>query len=125
MGPAHWDDADVRRIGGDVIAGLDQDLGTAAGSVAVGLGRWRPDPGRQTTPAHVECSEEEISFVLAGSGWSWQDGAVCEVRARDCLVHRLGERVHTLVAREGGLDLLAIGERVSARSDVRPPGSTR
>lgn len=125
MGPAHWDDAEVRRIEGDVVAGRYQDLGTPAGSLEVGVGRWRPEPGRQTTPAHVEGSEEEISYVLAGSGWSWQDGRVCEVREGDCLVHRLGEEVHTLVAGDDGLDVLAFGERIYAGTVLPRAGIIR
>lgn len=122
---AHWDEAAARRIEAGPLSGSAQDLGTPAGSVAVGVTRWRPDPGCQTTPAHVECSEEEISFVVAGDGWSWQDGAVCEVRAGDCLVHRIGGPAHTLVAGDGGLDVLAFGERVSAGTVLPRSGIVR
>ena len=59
--------------------------GSAAGSVDVGLQRIRVDPGKWSTPAHAEGAEEEIFFVLGGSGISWQDGDVYEVGEGDCL----------------------------------------
>lgn len=37
-------------------------------------------------PQHVHVDEEELFFVLAGSGLSWQGDAIHEVRAGD-LVH--------------------------------------
>jgi uncharacterized cupin superfamily protein len=125
MGPVHWDDAAGRRIDAGVVSGTVHDLGGAAGSVEIGVRRWRPDPGCQTTAAHTECSEEEITYVLAGSGWSWQDGAVCEVRAGDCLVHLIGGPAHTLVAGDGGLDVLAFGERIYAGTVLPRAGVVR
>lgn len=107
----HWDEVEEHRIDGDVIAGRYQDLGDAAGSVEVGVGRFRVEPGRQSTPAHVEGGEEEISFVVSGSGWSWQAGSTYEVRAGDVLVHRREEESHTLVAGDDGLEVLAFGQR--------------
>jgi len=108
---AHWDEVEEHRHEGEVIAGRYQDLGEAAGSVEVGVGRFRVDPGRQSTPAHVEGGEEEITYVVSGSGWSWQDGATYEVRAGDTLVHLREEETHTLVAGDEGLEVLAFGER--------------
>ncbi len=125
MGLAHWDEVEARRLDVEGLSGTAQDLGTAAGSVEVGVVRWRPDPGSQTTPAHIECSEEEIFYVVAGSGWSWQDGAVCEVRTGDCLVHRIGGEAHTLVAGDDGLDVLAFGERIYAGTVLPRAGVVR
>ena len=122
---AHWDEVAGRRIDAGPVSGSAQDLGTPAGSVEIGVTRWRPDPGCQTTPAHMECAEEEISFVVAGEGWSWQDGAVCAVRAGDCLVHRVGGEAHTLVAGDGGLDVLAFGERIFAGTVLPRAGIVR
>jgi uncharacterized cupin superfamily protein len=63
----------------------------------------------------MELAEEEISYVLGGSGLSWQfDGettAAYEVRKGDCLVHLACETVHTLRAGRDGLDVLAFGQR--------------
>ena len=60
-------------------------------SVATGVKRIRVDAGKWSTPAHVENSEEEIFYVLSGSGISWQDGACYDVRPGDCLVHTRAE----------------------------------
>ena len=109
---AHWDAVEpVRREKGH-IGGAWQDLGSAAGSVTVGLKRMQIDPGKWSTPAHCELGEEEIFFVLRGSGLSWQDGAVYEVRQGDCLVHLAGQAVHTLRAGSDGLEVLAFGMRL-------------
>lgn len=108
-GLVHWDDVEPRRFEQGHLAGSVQRLGDAAGSVRVTVNRAKIDPGRWSTPAHVE--GEEIFFVLGGSGLSWQDGEVYEVRQGDCLVHHFGSKAHTLRAGDVGLDVLAFGER--------------
>jgi len=71
-----------------------------------------------STPLHLEGAEEEIFFVLAGSGVSVQsegeDTLGYEVRAGDCLVHLALENAHTLQAGDEGLDVLAFGQRTYA-----------
>jgi len=111
---AHWDDVDGERGEVGHLAGVWYDLGEAAGSITVGLQRIQVDPGKWSTPAHVELAEEEIFYVLAGSGLSWQEGETYEVRADDCLVHRVEEATHTLNAGPEGLDVLAFGLRRAA-----------
>jgi uncharacterized cupin superfamily protein len=69
------------------------------------------EPGRQPTPAHDHGAEEEIFYVLAGSGLSWRAGETHVVRAGDCLVYRPAEGAHTLIAGDDSLDVLAFGER--------------
>jgi uncharacterized cupin superfamily protein len=59
----------------------------------------------------VHAAEEEIFYVLGGSGLSWQDGETYDVGAGDCLVHGVGEEVHTIRGGPDGLDVLAFGER--------------
>ena len=86
-----------------------QRLGAAAGARHVGHSRYRIAPGCRAMPLHVHADEEEIFFVLAGSGRSWQDGATHDVRAGDAIVHRPAEEAHTLVAGNDGLDVLAFG----------------
>ena len=108
---AHWDDVEPRRIEFDPLCSNRFDLGTAAGSVTAGVARVQVDPGKHSSPVHVEGAEEEIFYVLGGSGLSWQDGEVYEVGEGDCLVHLAGEEEHTLVAGPNGLDVLAFGER--------------
>lgn len=105
------------------MVGLMQDLGALAGSVEVGVSRWAPEPGSQTTPVHVEGAEEEIAFVVSGSGFSWQDGRSYAVRAGDAIVHPVGGRPHTLVAGDDGIEVVVFGERSPAGGTWLPrPG---
>lgn len=86
-----------------------QRLGAAAGARHVGLSRYEVMPLSLAMPLHVHADEEEIFYVLAGSGFSWQDDALHEVRAGDVIVHRASEEAHTLVAGDEALDVLAFG----------------
>ena len=115
----HWDELPWQRMERGHIAGHWQSL-TGERSVTVGVKRIRVDPGKWSTPAHVENSEEEIFFVLGGSGISWQNGSCYEVRPGDCLVHTARTEAHTLRAGPDGLEVLAFGERHQA-SGARLP----
>lgn len=106
----NWDELPWTRMERGHIAGDWQNL-TGDRSVTAGVKRMRIDPGKWSTPAHVEGSEEEIFYVLEGSGISWQDGACYEIRSGDCLVHTAGTEAHTLRAGSDGLTVLAFGER--------------
>lgn len=96
------------------------DLGSAAGSVTAGVNRVEILPGRRSTPVHSEGEEEEIFYVLGGTGLSWQEGETFDVRAGDCLVHLAGRQTHTLVAGPDGLDVLAFGMRAYAEMGYLP-----
>jgi uncharacterized cupin superfamily protein len=111
-GLVHWDDVEPQRAERGHLAGSWRELGREAGSVRVTVNRIEIDPGRWSTPAHVE--GEEIFYVLGGTGLSWQDGEVFELRAGDCIVHRAGQETHTLRAGDDGLDVLAYGPRSEA-----------
>jgi uncharacterized cupin superfamily protein len=116
----HWDDVEpVERAQGH-IRGRWQYLGAAAGSVSIGCNRVRLEPGAWSTPAHVDLENEEIFFVLDGSGLSWQDGKVYEVRAGDCIVHQIGREAHTLRGGPEGLDYLVYGGRQRIGSAYLP-----
>jgi len=108
----HWDDVEGRRNELGHLAAVWRDLGRAAGSVAVGLKRVEIDPGKWSTPAHVEGAEEEIVYVLGGSGLSWQNGKVYEIGPGDVIVHPPSSWMHTLRAGDDGLDVLIYGTRV-------------
>ncbi|HXY81152.1 MAG TPA: cupin domain-containing protein [Gaiellaceae bacterium] len=108
---AHWDDLQPGRPGRAGLGGAWTQLGTPAGSKTVGLNRIQLRAGEVSTPAHVHGADEEIFFVLAGSGLSWQDGETYEVRAGDCLVHAPLGKAHTLRGGDEGLDVLAYGTR--------------
>ena len=121
-GIAHWDDVDGRRNELGHLGAVWRDLGRAAGSVNVGLKRLEIDPGKWSTPAHVEGAEEEIVYVLGGSGLSWQDGKVYEIRPGDCIVHPPSRWAHTLRAGDDGLDVLIYGTRVPLQIADLPRG---
>jgi uncharacterized cupin superfamily protein len=116
----HWDDVDGYRREAGHIAGTWFDLGTAAGTLNAGLKRIEVDAGKWSTPAHTEGAEEEIFYVLRGSGLSWQDGSAYQVGAGDCLVHLPGGEAHTLRAGPEGLDVLAFGQRLDHGNTVLP-----
>jgi uncharacterized cupin superfamily protein len=107
---AHWDDVEGGRAEAGHIAGLWTDLGSAAGTKTVGVTRIQVDPGKWSTPLHRRTGEEEIFYVLAGSGICLLQDSAFEVRAGDCIVHRVFQ-AHTLRAGDEGLDVLAFGER--------------
>jgi uncharacterized cupin superfamily protein len=107
---AHWDDVErTRRDVGDMRSWW-RDLGGAAGATGVGVQRVEIDAGARIGPVHVHGAEEEIFFVLGGSGLAWLDGAVHEIRASDTIVYPAYGPTHTLIAGDEGLDVLAFGE---------------
>ncbi|MHB8532108.1 MAG: cupin domain-containing protein [Solirubrobacteraceae bacterium] len=117
---SHWDDARSTRA--DVgPMGADWDrLGDAAGCKEVGLRRIHVSAGKQSTPVHAHYGEEEIFYVLGGSGVSWQEDGAYAIGAGDVVLHPPGGRAHTVVAGENGIDLLAFGENMRGEA-VRFP----
>ena len=97
----HWDDVEADHRERGHIAAAWQAL-TGANSVTAGVRRIAIDPGRWATPLHLEGSEEEIFYVLSGTGVSVQwDGGREEAFAvgpGDCLVHLALEHAHTIGA---------------------------
>ena len=119
----HWDELQgVRRERGHIAA--EWTSLTGQHSDMVGVQRIRIDPGMWSTPLHLEGCEEEIFYVLAGTGVSVQDAGdgleAYDVRAGDCLVHRALEHAHTLQAGPDGLDVLAFGQRSYAANTLLP-----
>lgn len=107
---AHWDDVPTGRAEEGHIAGEWSRLGAAAGTKTVALNRIRVDPRKWSTPYHSQTAEEEIFFVLSGSGVCLQDGVAFPVRAADCIVHP-ARQGHALRAGGDGLEVLAFGTR--------------
>ena len=116
---AHWDEVESGRAEAGHLGGLWTDLGAAAGSKTVGVNRIRVDPGKWSTPFHRQTAEEEIFYVLGGTGVCLLDGAAFEVRPGDCIVHRPRE-LHALQAGDDGLDVLAFGTRVRTEAAHLP-----
>jgi uncharacterized cupin superfamily protein len=108
---AHWDEVESNRREKGPMGLTMQRLGDAAGAKGIGLNRVRLEPGRLSTPPHSHGLSEEIFYVLGGSGLSWQDGAVSEVRAGDTIVHLADHEEHTLRGGPDGLDYLVFGTR--------------
>ncbi len=119
VGITHFDEARrwERAIGH--LRGTWSFLGEAAGSVGVGLRRIEVPQGGWSTPAHEHGRSEEIFYVLAGRGLSWQSGSVAEIRAGDCIVYHAGGGAHTVHALED-LDVLAFGPRLPDESPRFP-----
>ena len=114
----HWDEARTWRGERGHIAGTWWSL-TGRNSRTIGLKRIQIDPGKWSTPLHLEGAEEEIFYVLDGSGTSVQwdgegDPVGYEIGAGDCLLHLALENAHTLQAGPNGLDVLAFGQRTHA-----------
>jgi uncharacterized cupin superfamily protein len=110
VGIAHYDEAPSREFAIGHIQGRWTAVGTAAGSVSVGVRRIEIPAGGWSTPAHEHGREEEIFYVLGGRGISWQDWETAEVGPGDCIVYLAGAGAHTLHALEP-LDVLAFGPR--------------
>lgn len=108
---AHWDEVEEHRLAAGEMDAVWQALGAAAGTKGVGVNRVRVAPGKLPTPPHAHGASEEVFFVLSGSGLAWQDGAVHELRPRDCVIYRRRGPAHTFVAGPEGLEYLVFGTR--------------
>ena len=111
MHVSHWDEVEPHRSEKGEMAASWQRLGDAVGCTTIGVSRVRIDPGRLSTPPHSHGASEEIVFVLGGSGFSWQDEQVYELRPGDCIVHLADHEEHTLRGGPDGLDVLIYGTR--------------
>ncbi len=105
----HWDDVEPVAIDDGDLRGTRWRLGAAAGATRTGLSRYRLAAGERAMPVHVHGDEEELFYVLAGEGLSWQDGRTYAVRAGDCILHRPQGEAHTIAGAGAGLDVLAFG----------------
>jgi uncharacterized cupin superfamily protein len=120
----HSDDVEPRRKEVGHLAVFMRDLGSPAGTVSVGVTRWEVDPGKWSTPVHAELIEEEIFYVLGGSGLAWIDGETFEVGPGDCMVYNAAEEAHTHKAGPDGLDMLAFGMRAYNTGTLLPRAGT-
>ena len=125
---AHWDEIESYQSELGHLSGRWTDLAAASGARRIGVNRIQVTPGMWSTPAHIESAEEEIFYVLGGTGWSWQQlGAEGEVRMHevaegDVIVHLAGRERHTLLAGPDGLDVVAFGNRHPSQFAYLPRG---
>jgi uncharacterized cupin superfamily protein len=110
VGIAHLDNVPSRAFELGHLRGRWSFPSDAAGNVGIGMSRIEVPAGGWSTPAHEHGREEELFYVLAGRGLSWQDGTTSEIGPGDCIVYRAGAGAHTLHALEP-LDVLAFGTR--------------
>ena len=122
---AHLDDVGPEAIERGPLRGTRWRLGRAAGATRVGLSRYLMRPGERAMPVHVHADEEEIVVVLAGSGFSWQDGRLYPVAPGDAIVHRAGAEAHTVLAGpDDALDVLIFASGSDTGLTWLPRGGT-
>lgn len=114
---AHWDDAPGETEDLGVIGGTWTFLGEAVDARRLGVNRVEVPAGKAATPQHAE--DEEVFYVLGGSGWSVEEGGTYAIAAGDVVHYPAWEPAHTVVAGDGGLDVLAVG------TIAGPLGTTR
>lgn len=119
-GIVQWDDCPRRRADMGPMGAEWIDLGMGAGATKSGVRRVRVDPQKRATPAHGHAVEEELVYVLDGAGLSWQGGEIFEIGPGDFIDHRPHSRPHTLLAADGGLDVLIMGPDVHAEVGYLP-----
>ena len=110
MGLTHFDNARTFEYELGHSGGAGRCSARPAGSRTVGVRRIQLPPGCWSTPAHEHGRSEEIFYVLAGRGISWQAGRTAEIRAGDGILYAPRRGAHTIRADEE-LDLLAFGTR--------------
>jgi uncharacterized cupin superfamily protein len=110
VGLTHFDEAPRQELAIGHLNAAWSMLGEAAGCLTVGVRRIEVHEGGWSTPCHEHGQSEEIFYVLAGRGLSWQGGEVAEIGPGDCIVYlprRGAHSVHGLTE----LDVLAFGPR--------------
>jgi len=111
VGIARIDDVEGHELAVGHLRATWSFLGHAAGSVGVGLSRIRIPAGGWSTPAHDHGIEEELFYILAGSGLAWHKGETFEIGEGDCILFPPRRGPHTLHALDE-LDVLAFGPRI-------------
>jgi uncharacterized cupin superfamily protein len=120
----HWDDVEGVTTAVGELRGTWRRLGRAAGAIGVGANRIDLPPGGRSTPVHSHTAEEELFYVVRGSGLSWQDERTYRVGPGDCLLHPPHGPAHTLIAGDDGLEVLAFGQVLTAETGPLPRAGT-
>jgi uncharacterized cupin superfamily protein len=96
-------------------------LGAAAGAVKAGLNHARLQPGTAGAPPHVHALEEELFYVLAGSGTLTLDGDTYRLTAGDIVARPPATGVaHSITAGDDGITYLVYGTREPGDSVYYP-----
>lgn len=112
---AHLDDVPGETFDRPGYEGTEQRIGEHLGAQTTGLRRTVLAPGALSCPPHWHTAEEEIFYVLDGSGEALLDDATFAVRPGSVLVRPPGTRVaHALRGGPDGLTYLGWGTRVHA-----------
>jgi uncharacterized cupin superfamily protein len=122
-GVAHWDDVAAVRTEGRVLRGARRRLGPAAGAAGVGLGRYDLGPGERPMPVHAHADEEEILFVLRGSGITTDGERAWPIAAGDAVVHVAGGEPHAFAAGDDGMSVLVFASGSQAKVTWYPRGA--
>ena len=109
---AHWDDAPHHDIDMAHLGARWHRLGEAAGSQRAGLRRIVVEPGRQSTPQHAHFGEEELFYVLGGSGFSVEEEGAYAIAPGDVILYPSAGPAHTILAGDEGIDVLAFGDNL-------------
>jgi uncharacterized cupin superfamily protein len=104
---AHWDDVESETEDLGVIGGAYQQLSGPLGAVRTAVNRMRVAPGKAATPQHAE--DEELFYMLGGSGWSVQEDGCFAIAEGDAVYYAPFRVAHSVVAGDDGLDVLAMG----------------
>ena len=116
---AHWDDAPSDTMDVGPIANTETWLSGAVESVRLGVSRYEVPAGKATSPQHAE--DEEVFYVLGGSGWSVQENGCFAIGPGDVVFYHAYEIAHTVVAGDDGLSFIAFGTSDPPRGLVRFP----
>jgi uncharacterized cupin superfamily protein len=115
----HSDDVEAETADLGTIGGTWRELSSAAGSVRIGAARIEVPAGKAATPQHAE--DEEIFYVLGGSGWSVQEDGCFAIAEGDVIYYGAARPAHTVVAGDDGLDVLALGTVFPMHTALRFP----
>ncbi len=119
MGITHFEEAERERAEIGHLRSTWTYLGDDAGCVGVGVNRIQIEDGGWATPFHEHGREEEIFYVLAGSGRCLHGERAFDVGRGDGIVFLPGQGAHTLHGLDG-LDVLAFGMRYEDESPRFP-----
>ncbi|MFL5843357.1 MAG: cupin domain-containing protein [Solirubrobacteraceae bacterium] len=116
---SHWDDAPSDTSDEGPIGNTETWLSGAVDAVRLGVSRYEVPAGKAASPQHAE--DEEVFYVLSGSGWSLEDDRCHAIGPGDVVYYAAYDPAHTVVAGDDGLSFIAFGTGDPPRGVVRFP----